>query len=65
MKVELRVMPEFKKPNTVTGNENRTTVLNRLGLTSEVVKPAPKYVILNGVPHKIVEGRYIPLTPKA
>jgi len=43
------------------GKENRTNVLNRLGL-----KPAPissiSYVMIDGVPHKMKDGVLVPMT---
>jgi hypothetical protein len=44
-----------------TGKENRTNVLNRLGL-----KPAPissiSYVMIDGVPHRMKGGVLVPMT---
>jgi hypothetical protein len=53
---------EFKKANTVKGKETKKEVLNRLGLAPEKVVGAPKYVMINGVPNKIVNGKTIPMT---
>jgi len=43
--------------------ENRQAVLKRLGLETPKVH-VPKYVMRNGVPHKVVDGKWIPLTKK-
>lgn len=49
--------------NLVRGKENRTEVLNGLNLKSETV--IMKYVLINGVPHKVnTKGELVPLTFK-
>jgi|APSaa5957512535_1039671.scaffolds.fasta_scaffold746131_1 hypothetical protein len=58
-------LKEFLAPNTTRGLENKTTVLNRLGLTPETKTTSINYVMRGGVPHKIVDGVYIALTKKA
>lgn len=41
--------------------EKRQAVLERLGIETKKVH-IPKYVMRNGVPHKIVDGQWVPLT---
>jgi hypothetical protein len=51
----------MKNRTKQTGKENRTNVLNRLGL-----KPAATYniayVMIGGVPHKMKDGVLVPMT---
>jgi hypothetical protein len=56
-------LKEFMKPNTVKGKETRTAVLQRMGLTAQ--KPASKYLMVGGQPHKWVDGVLVPLTKRA
>ena len=34
------------------------------GLVADPIRQYPKYTVINGVPHKIVDGQYIALTLK-
>ena len=57
-------LKEFLNTNTKKGVEKRNEVLNRLGLVTET-KPVAKYVMRNGIPHKIQDGVWVALTKKA
>jgi len=50
---------------TLTAKVGRPQKFNRNnGLVADPVQKFPKYVTINGVPHKIVDGQYKPLTLK-
>jgi len=51
----------FINTTTVKGKSNRTDVLQRLGLKANKVVQ-PKYTIIDGVPHKMVNGKFVALT---
>ena len=59
--INLKMDKEFKQLNTVKGTATKRIVLQRLGLKQEVVT-APKYVMINGIPNKVVNGTYVPYT---
>jgi hypothetical protein len=67
-KVVGRVSPAeaLKEFNATLGNKvGRPQKFNRNnGLVADPVQKFPKYVTIGGVPHKIQDGKYVPLTLK-
>jgi hypothetical protein len=67
-KVVGRVSPAeaLKEFNATLGNKvGRPQKFNRNnGLVADLVQKFPKYVTIGGVPHKIQDGKYVPLTLK-
>jgi hypothetical protein len=60
--INLKMDKEFKQLNTVKGTATKRIVLQRLGLKQEVVT-APKYVMVGGVPHIVINGVFKKMTP--
>ena len=56
----------LKEFNTTLGNKvGRPQKFNRNnGLVADPIQQFPKYVTIGGVPHKIVDGKYVALTLK-
>jgi len=50
----------FYNPKKTIGKESKVSVYSRLGLSDEQVI-APKYITIDGNPHKWVDGNLIPL----
>lgn len=44
------------------GSASKEATLKRLGLKSESVSSSPKYYMIEGVPHKMVGGKWVALT---
>ena len=59
----IEALKEFK---TALGNKvGRPQKFNRNnGLVADPIQQFPKYVTIGGVPHKIVDGKYVALTLK-
>ncbi len=60
---DMKMDREFKKLNTETGTATKRIVLQRLGLKPETVKHGG-YIMINGVPNKMVNGVATPMTAK-
>ena len=57
------VVTGFYSTNKVVGRSSKKATLSRLGLTPTVsTKPQSKYVMINGVPNKLVNGSFVKLT---
>ena len=56
----------LKEFNTTLGNKvGRPQKFNRNnGLVADPIQQFPKYIMRDGVPHKIVDGKYVALTLK-
>ena len=51
----------FYNTKKVVGWASKEATVKRLGLTEEVRFSAPKYVMVNGVPHQMKNGNLVPL----
>ena len=52
----------FYSTKKVVGNADRTSTLKRMGITEVVKKPVcGKIVMMGGIPHKMVNGNFVPL----
>lgn len=63
---QLSPVEALKEFNATLANKvGRPQKFNRNnGLVADPVQKFPKYVTINGVPHKIVDGKYVALTLK-
>ena len=54
----------LKIRNTFNNTQLFKSTVKRLGLTEEVKFSAPKYVMVNGVPHQMKNGNLVPMKSK-
>ena len=54
----------FYTTKKVVAWASKEATVKRLGLTEDVKFSAPKYVMVNGVPHKMVNGNLVPMKSK-
>jgi hypothetical protein len=54
----------FYNTKKVVAWASKEATVKRLGLTEEVKFSAPKYVMVNGVPHQMKNGNLVPMKSK-
>ena len=54
----------FYTTKKVVAWASKEATVKRLGLTEDVKFSAPKYVMVNGVPHQMKNGNLVPLKSK-